>query len=126
MVMIAIEMDIQDGKGFEQIAEFLRCEIVMRQARLDPIKWNVRSWLNLLELCSLVLQLGHSHKKQATSFEDTSHLIDQSSNLSQLGMMDYLDRYDRIEKSIIKWQSIKDIVLHEVSRQTSFFQAVLS
>jgi len=75
--MITIKMQIHDEKRFEEITEFLGSEIVMRQSRFATIKGNRGSWLNLLKLCPLVLQLGHSHKEQTARFEDTSHLIDQ-------------------------------------------------
>ena len=78
-------------KALKRPRSSLMRKIVMSKPSSIPSKWNVGAWLDLLELCSLVLQLGNGHKKEAVGFEDTGHLIHQSSDLSHASMIDHLD-----------------------------------
>jgi hypothetical protein len=100
--MITVELQVHDEKWFEEIVEFLWSEIVMRQPRFTTIERNTGSRLNLLELRSLVLQLGHAHADQTTGFEDPSYLLDQSTDLGQSRVMYDLNRQDSSEENISK------------------------
>ncbi len=112
-----VKVKVSNRKAPEQVAQFFRREIVVRQTRLAPVERDKGSWLDLLEPTALILELGHRHIDQPIWLEDTSDLLHKRADLCQPPMMDDLEGEHGIEEGIGKGQTGKDVVLGKLCLQ---------
>lgn len=123
-MLLAIAIEIHNGKFAEEFAQLLASEVVVRQAGFAAIEWDIGSRLDALKLCALIFQRGHADKKEAAGFENASYFTGQGGDLHDPGVMNDLDRDNRVEKGLLKRQAGEDVVLSKPGAQPGLFQAL--